>query len=82
MPAAIAPALQPPQPGALHVVATPIGHLGDLSPRAAHLLRTCDWVACEDTRVTRGLLTHISSHQPLFSYPDYKEEAQAAQLVE
>lgn len=82
MPEASAPSLQPPQPGALHVVATPIGHLGDLSPRAAHLLRECDCIACEDTRVTRGLLTHIGSNRPLFSYHDYKEEAQAAQLVD
>ncbi|HVU37872.1 MAG TPA: 16S rRNA (cytidine(1402)-2'-O)-methyltransferase [Opitutales bacterium] len=76
------PALQPPQPGALYVVATPIGHLGDLSPRAAHLLRECDAVACEDTRVTRGLLAHAGSQRPLLSYHDYKEEAQAAALVE
>jgi len=82
MPDESAPALQPPSPGALHVVATPIGHLGDLSSRAAHLLRECDWVACEDTRVTRGLLAHLGSHRPLFSYRDYKEEAQAAQLVQ
>jgi len=82
MPDEPAPALQPPQPGTLYVVATPIGHLGDLSPRAAHLLRACDLVACEDTRVTRTLLAHAGSNRPLFSYHDYKEEAQAAQLIE
>jgi 16S rRNA (cytidine1402-2'-O)-methyltransferase len=63
-------------------VATPIGHLGDLSPRAAHLLRTCDLIACEDTRVTRGLLTHLGSHRPLVSYHDHREEQQAGHLIE
>jgi len=82
MPDELAPTLQPPSPGTLYVVATPIGHLGDLSPRAAHFLRACDVVACEDTRVTRHLLAHAGSHRPLVSYHDYQEEAQAAQLVE
>ena len=44
-------------PGRLLVVSTPIGNLGDLSPRAADALRTADVVACEDTRHTRKLLT-------------------------
>jgi 16S rRNA (cytidine1402-2'-O)-methyltransferase len=74
--------LQNPEPGTLYVVATPIGHLGDLSPRATHFLQTCDLVACEDTRVTRGLLTHIGSSRPLVSYHDHREEAQAEKLVE
>jgi 16S rRNA (cytidine1402-2'-O)-methyltransferase len=77
-----APTLQPPEPGTLYVVATPIGHLGDLSPRAAHLLRACDLVACEDTRVTRHLLTHAGSSRPLISYHDHREIAQAEHLVE
>jgi 16S rRNA (cytidine1402-2'-O)-methyltransferase len=76
------PSLQSPEPGTLYVVATPIGHLGDLSPRAAHLLRSCDLVACEDTRVTRNLLTHAGSHRPLVSYHDHREESQAAHLIE
>jgi 16S rRNA (cytidine1402-2'-O)-methyltransferase len=45
-------------PGRVVLVATPIGNLGDLSPRAAETLRTADIVYCEDTRRTRGLLTH------------------------
>jgi 16S rRNA (cytidine1402-2'-O)-methyltransferase len=77
-----APTLQPPEPGTLYVVATPIGHLGDLSPRAAHFLRACDLVACEDTRVTRGLLAHAGSHRPVISYHDHREKEQAAHLVE
>ena len=43
--------------GALVVVATPIGNLGDLSPRAVEALATADVIACEDTRHTRRLLT-------------------------
>jgi 16S rRNA (cytidine1402-2'-O)-methyltransferase len=81
-PGARPPALQAPEPGTLYVVATPIGHLGDLTPRAAHFLRTCDLVACEDTRVTRPLLVHAGSHRPLVSYRDFKEEAKAGQLLE
>jgi len=82
MTAASAPTLQPPAPGTLYVVATPIGHLGDLSPRAAHFLCTCDLVACEDTRVTRTLLAHAGSTRPVISYHDHREEAQSTQLVE
>jgi 16S rRNA (cytidine1402-2'-O)-methyltransferase len=55
------PAL-PPIAAGLYVVATPIGRLSDLSPRAAELLRRVDVVAAEDTRVTRVLLDHVGAH--------------------
>jgi 16S rRNA (cytidine1402-2'-O)-methyltransferase len=77
-----APALEAPQPGTLYVVATPIGHLGDLSPRAAHFLRACDLVACEDTRVSRGLLARAGSRRPLVAYHEHGEKEQAERLVE
>ncbi len=54
--------------GTLYVVATPIGNLGDLSVRAADVLRSVPLVAAEDTRVTRKLLTHIGAHPRLLSY--------------
>ncbi len=76
------PGLQPPQAGTLYLVATPIGNLGDITFRAAHLLRTCDLIACEDTRVTRRLLERIGSTRPTVSYYDVRENEQALALVE
>jgi 16S rRNA (cytidine1402-2'-O)-methyltransferase len=52
----------------LYVVATPLGHLGDLSPRAAEILRSVRVVAAEDTRRTRQLLTHLGASPRLISY--------------
>lgn len=54
--------------GTLYVVATPLGNLGDLSPRAAETLRTVDTVAAEDTRRTLGLLATIDAHPRLLSF--------------
>jgi 16S rRNA (cytidine1402-2'-O)-methyltransferase len=50
------------RPGTLILVSTPIGNLGDLSPRAVETLAQADIVCCEDTRRTRGLLTHVGLH--------------------
>lgn len=50
--------------GTLYVVATPLGHLGDLTARAAELLRTVPVVAAEDTRRSRTLLTHLGASRP------------------
>ena len=46
-------------PGRLYVVGTPIGNLGDLSPRAAETLEKADFIAAEDTRVTLKLLNYL-----------------------
>ncbi len=57
--------------GKLYLVGTPIGNLGDISPRALETLRSADFIAAEDTRVTRGLLTHFDIHRPLVSYYEH-----------
>ncbi|MFL5462376.1 MAG: 16S rRNA (cytidine(1402)-2'-O)-methyltransferase [Gemmatimonadales bacterium] len=55
-------------PGTLYVVATPLGNLGDLSSRATEILRSVRVVAAEDTRRTRGLLTHLGVAPTLLSF--------------
>jgi 16S rRNA (cytidine1402-2'-O)-methyltransferase len=60
-------------PGILYVVATPIGNLEDLTLRALRLLKEVDIVACEDTRRTRGLLTHFGIHAPVTSYFEHNK---------
>ena len=54
--------------GTLYLVATPIGNLGDISPRAAETLEKVDFIAAEDTRVTMKLLNHLGLKKPLVSY--------------
>jgi 16S rRNA (cytidine1402-2'-O)-methyltransferase len=56
---------------ALYVVATPIGNLDDLSPRAAKTLGAVAAIACEDTRRTLKLLRHLGLHKPLIRYDDH-----------
>ena len=54
--------------GTLYVVGTPIGNLGDFSPRAVEVLESCDFIAAEDTRVTLKLLNRFEIKKPLVSY--------------
>lgn len=54
--------------GTLFVVGTPIGNLGDFSPRAVETLKNCDFIAAEDTRVTLKLLNHFEIKKPMISY--------------
>ncbi len=61
--------------GTLYLVPTPIGNLGDLSPRAAETLGAADFVAAEDTRVTLKLLNHFGIKKPLVAY--YRHNTQA-----
>ena len=68
--------------GVLHVVATPIGNLGDISERAVATLRAVDLICAEDTRHTRPLLSHFGIDKPLFALHDHNEDAAATQIIE
>ena len=59
--------------GALYVVGTPIGNLGDFSPRAVETLEEADFIAAEDTRVTLRLLNHFHIKKPLISYFEHNK---------
>lgn len=65
----------------LYIVATPIGNLGDLSPRAADILARADVVAVEDSRVTAGLLRHIGVKRPMQPYHDHNADAVRPGLI-
>lgn len=69
------------QSGILSVVATPIGNLGDLSPRAQLALREADVIAAEDTRHSRPLMQHYGIATPLVALHEYNEREAVAALV-
>ena len=68
-------------PGTLHVLATPLGHLGDLSPRAREVLASVDLIACEDTRHSGRLLAGFAIRTPTISYHEHNETSQARTLL-
>jgi len=67
--------------GTLHVVATPIGNLGDLSPRALDTLKAVSAICAEDTRHTRQLLAHYGIERPLLALHEHNEGEVAERLV-
>lgn len=67
--------------GTLYLVATPIGNLEDLSPRAVRILREARLVAAEDTRHTRALFTHFGLHTPLTSYFEHNKLAKLDKIL-
>lgn len=69
------------EPGTLYLVGTPIGNLGDLSPRAAAILASVDLVAAEDTRHTLRLLNHLGLRKHLESYHDHNRLAKTPVLT-
>ncbi len=66
----------------LYVVATPIGNLGDMPPRAVETLKSVALIAAEDTRVTQKLLAAFNVHTPLTSCHEHNERAKAVQIVQ
>ena len=66
--------------GTLYLVATPIGNLGDFSPRAQETLAQADFIAAEDTRVSLKLLNHFGIRKPLVSYHEHNQ-ASAGQAI-
>ncbi len=67
--------------GTLYVVGTPIGNLGDLSPRAVQTLSDCDFIAAEDTRVTLKLLNHFGVRTPMVSYHEHNRRERGAEIL-
>src|SRR5262245_29441883 len=68
-------------PGTLYVLATPIGNLDDLSPRALRVLGEVDAVASEDTRTTLKLLTHFGLRKPVIAYFQHSGERREEQIL-
>jgi len=68
--------------GVLYIVATPIGNLNDISPRALEVLSTVDLIAAEDTRHSARLLRHYRIQTPCRAYHDYNEQSASRALLE
>lgn len=68
--------------GVLYVVATPIGNLDDMSPRAIRILQQVDVIAAEDTRHSGRLLSHFDIRTPVIALHDHNERARADSLVQ
>lgn len=71
-----------PLPPGLYIVATPIGNLGDITLRALEVLRNCDGIACEDTRVTGKLLSRLNITKPMWRYDDHCDAPVRDRLLE
>ena len=67
--------------GTLYLVATPIGNLGDISPRAIDTLSAVDFIAAEDTRVSLKLLNHFGIKKPLVSYHEHNHAAAGQSIL-
>ena len=68
--------------GVLYVVGTPIGNIGDMSPRAVETLREVDFIAAEDTRVTVKLLNHFDIKKPMVSYFEHNKHMKGEYIID
>ena len=68
--------------GILHIVATPIGNLEDITLRAIRIMKEDDVIAAEDTRVTRKLLSHFDIHTPMISYHQHSKGQRAEEILD
>ena len=68
--------------GILYVVGTPIGNMGDMSPRAVETLKAVDFIAAEDTRVTVKLLNHFEIKKPMVSYFEHNKHMKGDYIIE
>ncbi len=68
--------------GKLYVVGTPIGNLGDFSPRAASVLEGVDFIAAEDTRVSVKLLNHFGIKKPMISYFEHNKQLKGEMIID
>ena len=69
------------QSGTLYIVATPIGNLGDMAPRAVETLQTVSVIACEDTRHSKKLLDHFSIDKPCVAYHDHADKKSSYKIL-
>ncbi|MGB2359732.1 MAG: 16S rRNA (cytidine(1402)-2'-O)-methyltransferase [Porticoccaceae bacterium] len=69
------------QSGTLYIVATPIGHLGDMVPRAVETLQSVSVIACEDTRHSKKLLDHFSIDKPCIAYHDHADKKSSHNIL-
>jgi len=67
--------------GKLYIVGTPIGNLGDFSPRAQEILKTVDFICAEDTRVTAVLLSKFEIKKPLISYHEHNAKQRGEEIL-
>ena len=70
-----------PMAGKLYLCATPIGNLGDMTPRVVETLQMVDLIAAEDTRNSLKLMTHFDIHTPMTSYHEYNKVEKAHTLI-
>ena len=69
------------QSGTLYIVATPIGNLGDMVPRAIETLQSVATIACEDTRHSKKLLDHFRIDKPLVAYHDHSDKKSSNKIL-